>query len=57
MHYDASDLFVLDIDKNRVKVGNIPYIFKEAEKYYGVKDDEETFIKLVGKRHLSVLKQ
>ncbi len=58
MHYDASDLFVVDIDKNRVKVGNIPYIFKEAEKYYGVKDDDKAFIiKLVGKRHLSVLKQ
>lgn len=53
MHYDANDLFVLNIDKERIKVGGIPYIFKEAEKYYDWKDDDVQFsIKLIGKRFL-----
>ena len=53
MHYDANDLFVLNIDKERVKVGGIPYIFKEAEKYYNWKEKDVQFsIKLVGKRIL-----
>ena len=53
MHYDANDLFVLNIDKERVKVGGIPYIFKEAEKYYNWKEKDVQFsIKLVGKRFL-----
>lgn len=50
--YDASDLFVINVDNEKVKVASIPYIFKEAEKYYDYKGTNMYKINLIGKRHL-----
>lgn len=51
-HYSAHDLFVVSINDERVKVGNIPYIFKDAENYYDSNEEKCYIIKLIGKRHL-----
>jgi len=50
--YDASDLFVLNIDEERVKINRIPYIFKDVDKYY--RKNLKTFynIRLIGQRTL-----
>ena len=50
--YEASDLFVINVDNEKVKVASIPYIFKEAEKYYDYKGTNMYKINLIGKRHL-----
>lgn len=50
--YDANDLFLVNLDNERVKIGQIPYIFKDAQKYYNCSDNICYFIQLVGKRHL-----
>ena len=50
--YDANDLFLVNIDNERVKIGKIPYIFKDAQKYYNCTNDTCYYIQLVGKRHL-----
>ena len=51
-HYSAMDLFILSVNDIRVKVGNIPYIFKDAENYYHSNENKCYIIKLIGKRHL-----
>lgn len=51
--YDANELYILNIDKQRVKVGTIPYIFKDAEKYEKEQGDSMYVINLIGKRCLS----
>ena len=50
--YNAGDLFLLNAKKEKVQVESIPYIFKDAEKYYNYKGKEMYTIKLIGKRHL-----
>ena len=51
-HYSAMDLFILSVNDTRVKVGNIPYVFKDAENYYHSNEKKCYIIKLIGKRHL-----
>lgn len=50
--YDASDLFVLNVDSDRVKINTIPYIFKDANKYYKKNISNVYHIRLVGRRTL-----
>lgn len=50
--YDANDLFVINIDAEKVKVSSIPYIFKEAQRYESYRGEEMYKVNLVGKRHL-----
>ena len=50
--YDASDLFVLNVDNQRVKINTIPYIFKDANKYYKKNVANTYNIRLVGLRTL-----
>jgi len=50
--YDANDLFVLNVDGKKVKVGSIPYVFRDVEKYTSASSDQLYEIHLVGKRHL-----
>lgn len=50
--YDASDLFVLNIDNERVKINKIPYVFKDVDNYYR-KDIKTVYnIRLIGQRTL-----
>jgi hypothetical protein len=49
--YNANELYVLNYSNQRVKVGEIPYIFKDADKYTNASGNMYV-VNLVGKRHL-----
>jgi len=48
--YHANDLFILNVDAKKVKIHNIPYVFKDLKKRGASSDALK--VRLVGKRHL-----